>query len=152
MNWYKYSQFTEENMQSANTPMITVYPYEPVIQETVNEIQQENPNFFVGINKINLISTNSALGSVESTNPSDININMNNIKYQLQNQLNQPIEPNNPQHKEALKSAIKEVIVHEKAHVQDAIQAQEKSDIPLEGKDLFPGGETPAEIATQNLY
>ena len=54
MNWYKKAQFTEENTQNIDVPLITVQPYEPVVQEAVDELYNENPRFFVGVNKINI--------------------------------------------------------------------------------------------------
>ena len=147
MHWYKKSQFNEENTQNIDTPTIMVQPYEPIIQEVVNEMSLENPLFFKGINKINVDMGYGQFGSVGSENPADININIDKIK----NTIGQDIDLNDPQYKNVVKDAIRTVIIHEKAHVSDASKAQEGSDVPLSGEELFPGGENVAEQAEKNI-
>lgn len=149
MNWYKKAQFTEENTQNIETPLIMVQPYEPLVQEAVDELNSENPNFFKGVNKVNIDMGSGQYGSVSSENPSDININLDNIKSQLESDLQGQFDINNPAHKQHLLNLVKEVIVHEKAHVSDALQTQELSDTALSGEELFPGGENVAEQATR---
>ncbi|MCF7796057.1 hypothetical protein K9M42_03105 [Patescibacteria group bacterium] len=152
MNWYKKSQFVQDDLQNINTPNIIVQPYEPLIQEVVEEIRVKNANFFQGVNQINIDTGFGQFGSVESINPADININLNKIKSEVINQLNGNFDENNPEHRQVLKNKIEEVIVHEKRHVQDASEAQEKSDKPLQGQDLFPGGEAVAEQAVEQYF
>lgn len=151
MNWYKFSQFTEENTQNIDVPLITVQPYEPVVQEAVDELYNENPRFFVGVNKINIDMGFGQFGSVESLNPADININMNKIKSEVAMQAGQ-IDENNPESRQALKEAIKRTIIHEKAHVQDASGAQFQSENQLSGQELFPGGESSAQRAETQYF
>jgi len=145
----KTAQFTEENIQQVGTPNVTVQPYEPIIQEVVNEMQQSNPTFFNNVNKINVDMSYGQYGSVESTNPADININLDRIRSEVAAQSPIDLDINNPEHRESFKDAIARVIVHEKAHVDDAMQAQEASPTPLGGADLFPGGEGVADRAEQ---
>jgi hypothetical protein len=152
MNWFKKAQFTEENTQNIDVPIINIQPFEPIVQEAVNELYQENSNFFKGINKINIDTSYSQFGSVESVNPADININFNKIKSEIVSQIGN-FDIYNPQHLKFLKDAIKRVIIHEKAHVQDAFQVQEMSqDRILGGEDLFPGGENVAQQAENNYF
>lgn len=144
-NWYKLAQYTSDNTQGIDTPLIMVQPYEPLVQEAVDELQSESPNIFIGVNKINLDMGYGQFGSVSSDNPADINININNIKSEVSNQLGSPFDPNNEQHKKVMKDSIKRVIVHEKAHVSDYDQ-----DSHLSGGNPFPGGEGVAEQAERN--
>lgn len=145
MNWFKkISQLTEENTQNIDSPLIMVEPYEPIIQEVVNEITNQNSSFFQGVNKINVDMGYGQYGSVSSENPADININFNKIKNEVVAQLGSPFDPNSPQHVQALKDSIKEVIIHEKSHVQDYDYEGH-----IEGKDPFPGGESVADMAVQ---
>lgn len=152
MNWYKKSQFGQEDLQNINNPNIIVQPYEPLIQEVVEEIRTKNANFFQGVNQINIDTGFGQFGSVGSTDPTDININLNKIRSEVMTQLNGNFDENNPEHRQVLKEKIEEVIVHEKGHVQDAAEVQEKSDEPLQGQDLFPGGEPVAERAVEQYF
>ena len=149
MNWYKKAQFTEENTQNINTPIIMVQPYEPIVQEVVDELYNENPQVFININRINVDMGYGQFGSVVSDNPADININLNNIKNEVSSKIITSFDINNEKHKMILKNEIKRIIIHEKEHVQDAFKAQEGSEDPLEGQELFPGGEGVAERAEQ---
>ena len=94
-NWYKKAQFTQENTQNVDVPIIMVQPFEPLVQEAVDELQEESPSFFRGINKINLDISYGQFGSVASDNPADININFDNIKFNISNQLGGSFDPNN---------------------------------------------------------
>jgi hypothetical protein len=148
--WYKKAQFSPENTQNINSPLVVVEPYEPVVQEAVDELTAQNPNFFSGVNKIKIDMGYGQFGSVQSDNPADININFDRIKQELQNKLGSSFDINNPEHKYYLKDLIKRTIVHEKAHVSDASQAWEKG--PQEFlKNPFPGGEFVAE-KSERLY
>ena len=152
MSWYKKSQFTEENTSSVQVPTINVQPYEPIVQQVVEEIKEQNPSFFVGVNQINVDPGHSQFGSVSSTNPADININFNRIKDDFRYQMGVPFNPYNAYHLQIFKDNIKRVIVHEKAHVSDAAQAQQGSENPLSGEELFPGGETVAEQEERKYF
>jgi len=152
MSWYKKSQFTEENTSSVQVPTINVQPYEPIVQQVVEEIKEQNPSFFVGINQINVDPGHSQFGSVSSTNPADININFNRIKDDFRHQMGVPFNPYNAYHLQIFKDSIKRVIVHEKAHVSDAAQAQQGSENPLSGEELFPGGENVAEQEEKKYF
>jgi len=147
MNWYKKSQFTSENIQNVEIPIITVQPYEPIVQEVVQELYNEQPQFFIGVNKINVDMGYGQFGSVESINPADININFNRIKSEVSSQIKENLDLNNFEHIRFLKDAVRKIIIHEKAHVQDALKTQESSKIPLSGEELFPGGESVAQRA-----
>jgi len=151
MSWYKKAQFNEENTQNIDTPLIMVQPYEPLVQEAIDELYQQNPNFFKGVNKVNIDMGFGQFGSVSSTDPSDININIANIRSNVNREFQGQFDINNPEHKKHMLDVIKRVLVHEKAHVSDAIQAQEISDISLSGEELFPGGEGVAETAEQKF-
>ena len=151
MNWYKKSQFTAENTQNIDVPLITVQPYEPIVQEAVDELYNEDPRFFVGVSQINIDMSYGQFGSVESRNPADININMNKIKSEISSQIGQ-FDENKPEHRNVLKDAIKRTIIHEKAHVSDASAAQSRSEIPLTGEELFPEGETAAQRAESQYF
>ena len=152
-NWYKKSQFTPENTQNLNNPTISVEPYEPVIQEVVNDIKMEDPTFFNGVNKIKVDMGYNQLGSVESSNPGDININIYKIKSDVMAHMSgQNFDINNPQHKQIMKDVVKKTIYHEKGHVEDALTVHNKSpEQGIGGKDLFPGGEPAAEQYEQKL-
>jgi hypothetical protein len=109
--WYKRSQFTPENTTNLNNPTISVEPYEPIIQEVVNDIKTENPIFFNGVNKIKVDMGYGQLGSVDSTNPGDININIYKIKSDVMAQMSgQNFDINNPQHKQIMKDVVKRTI------------------------------------------
>ena len=153
MNWYKKAQFTSENTQNIDIPIITIQPFEPLVQEAVDELQEEDPSFFKGINKINLDVSYSQFGSVKSDNPADININFNNIKSTVSSQLGGAFDYNNFYHKEVLKDAIKRTIIHEKGHVEDASKTHfERPEEGLAGEQLFPGEESAAEQYTQRHF
>lgn len=140
MNWYKKAQYSEENTQNVGTPSVVVQPYEPLVQEVVDEMSAENPQLFNNVNKINIDMGYGQFGSVKSDNPADININVDNIKNTLSSQLGINFDPNNPQHQQAIKDEIRRVIIHEAAHVSDYDEQQH-----LEGGNPFPGGEGVAE-------
>lgn len=152
MTWYKKSQFTPENTQNIDTPVIMVQPFEPLVQEAVDDMNRKSPNFFQGVNKINVDMGYGQFGSVVSDNPADINININAIRQDVESSLGQSFDANNPEHKDIMINAIQEVLVHEKAHVSDAMTAQEGADAPLGGEELFPGGEGVAEQATRQFF
>lgn len=142
----KMAQFTDENTLYTQSPTITIQPFEPLVKEVVDELQSTSPGFFRGVNKINIDMGFGQFGSVKSDNPADINLNFNNIKQEVTNQIPVQFDINNPEHKEILKAAIKETIIHERGHIDDAWQAHEKDpEAGIGGADLFPGGERAAE-------
>lgn len=151
MNWYKIAQFTPENTQNVISPIVNVQP-EPIVQQIVDELKSEDPRFFVGINKLNLDMGYGQLGSVSSNNPADINLNFGKIKSEISSQLGESFNNNNPSHISALKDAIRRILIHERAHVLDAAQAQEGAKNPLSGNELFPGGEGVAETAERSYF
>jgi hypothetical protein len=145
-NWEKISQFTEENTVNVESPSIIIEPFEPIVQEIAEEIKISSPNFFKGVNKIKLDMGFGQYGSVSSDNPADINLNFERIKSEVSNKIQSPFDINNPEHKNILKEVIKETILHEKGHVEDALQAHESNpEAGLSGEKLFPGGEQAAE-------
>lgn len=146
----KNAQFSPENSKEISSPTISIEPYEPLIQEAVNEMKASNPNFFIGVNKINIDMGYGQFGSVSSKNPADININFNRIKNEITSQIGGSFDDKNPAHIQTLKDAIKRVIVHEKAHVQDASQSFQKDPSQF-AKNPFPGGESVADMA-ENTY
>jgi hypothetical protein len=151
--WFKKSQFTPENSGNLNTPTISIEPYEPIIQDVVNDIKIENPTFFTGVNKIKVDMGYGQLGSVESTNPGDININIYKIRSDVMAQMQgQNFDINNPEHKNIMKDVVKRTIYHEKGHVEDALNVHNKNpEMGIGGAELFPGGEPVAEQYEQKL-
>lgn len=145
MNWFKKSQYTEENTQNVGGPSVVVQPYEPLVQQVVDEMSSQNPGIFNSVNKINIDMGYGQFGSVVSDNPADININVYNLKSSLSNQLGISFDANNPQHTEAMKDQIRRVILHEMAHVSDYDEEQH-----MQGDNPFPGGEGVAEQAERD--
>ena len=101
MNWYKKAQFNNEYIQETEvhtqSPNIVVYPYEPAIQEAVDQLKIENPNIFIGVNKIILDSKQSALGYVSNIEQNEqrydynnIHLNIDEIRNQIQQQIPDP--------------------------------------------------------------
>jgi hypothetical protein len=142
MNWYCFAQFTDLNTTRVDVPLITVQPYEPIIQEAVDELMQVNPRLFVGVNQINVDMGWGQFGSVSSTDPADININLGKIKSEVASQVGPNFDESNFEHVAVLKRAIKRVIIHERGHVADYNPEQHG-----QGGDPFPGGEAVAEQA-----
>jgi hypothetical protein len=153
MNWYKKAQFTEENTVNSQSPSIIIEPFEPLVQEATEEIKRDSPNFFQGVNKIKIDLGFGQFGSVSSDNPSDINLNYNKIKNEVMKRIDEAFDINNLNHKDVLKEAIKETIIHEKGHVSDAWTSHSQDpESNLQGADLFPGGETAAENFVRQNY
>ena len=150
--WKKLSQFTEENTTNTDSPSIIIEPFEPLVQEAVDDIKVSDPNFFRGVNKIKIDMGFGQFGSVSSENPADININIERIKNEFQNRTNQSFDYNNIEHKNILKECIKETIFHEKGHTEDAWQAHSADpSAGLAGENLFPGGEQAAESFVRKI-
>ncbi len=148
-NWYKKAQFTEENTPNVNSPTIIIEPFESIVQDACDEIVFNDSTFFQGVNKITLES-DPAFGHVSSKNPADINIDYYKVKNSVEGDLGHIINPDDPQDLEVLKEAIKDVIVHERAHVTDASQQWGKSPENF-ATNPFPGGEGVAEQAERTF-
>lgn len=146
----KISQFNPDVVdQGFTTPDIVVSPSEPIVQEVINEMRSENSSFFDTVSEVRVDSTGGGYGFVKSDEPNVININWPAIQNEFATQSQGRFDPNNESHKSAIKSMIREVIVHEKAHVDDAVGAQSSADDLLAGSELFPGGESVAEQSTR---
>lgn len=144
--WKKIGQFSEENTVNTQSPLIVIEPFEPIVSEVCDDIRKSNPNFFKNVNKLKIDMGFGQFGSVSSENPADININFQKIKNEVSNRLGGNFDVNNQEHKNVLKMAIRETILHEKGHVEDAWTANTSSpDKQLGGESLFPGGESAAE-------
>lgn len=142
MNWYKISQIvtqTEQSMHNVGTPNISIRPFEPLIQQAVNELQSEQPRIFANISDINVDLGYSQFGSVSSSSPNSINLNMNHIRDEARKQLGHP-PGNNDQDKAVLIHLIKQILVHERSHVYDFNQETGQ----------FEHGEMPAERAQED--
>jgi len=141
-NWFKKSQLVTETEQSEHfldSPNINVRPYEPIIQESVQELQQENPSILNNVTDINVDLGYGQYGSVISSSPNTININMSKLKDEINRQLGRPYSPQDEETKQLLKHLVKQIILHEREHVHDFN--------PEVGD--FPGGEAPAERAQE---
>jgi hypothetical protein len=142
MNWYKISQIvnqTEQSQHLVGTPLINIRPFEPIIQQAVNELQSEQPGIFKNVSDINVDLGYSQFGSVSSKSPNSININMNHIKNEARKQLGHA-PSNNEQDKAVLIHLIKQTLVHERSHVYDFNQETGQ----------FEHGEMPAERAQED--
>jgi hypothetical protein len=109
-----------------NSPNIVIQPTEPVIQKAVNLLKKMDPNYFVGINQINLNSSTSNFGFVESgegKDPTVVNVNLNRIKQHAGSEATPEL---------IAETAI--TIAHECAHTKS-----------FSGEQGFVGGESVAE-------
>ena len=142
MNWYKTSQvtnFTDQTQSNIGGPNINIRPLEPMVQEVVRELQAQSPGIFDHITDIVVDVGYGQFGSVVSTSPNTIRVNMNNIKDELRSK---GWDEHMPEYKEQLKNTIKEVLIHEHSHTTDYD--------PNTGK--FPGGEAIADRAVQQYF
>jgi len=144
MNWYKIAQIAQIEQQTESNlggPSINIYPYDPILKETIDELQRESPGFFDNITDVVVDVGFGQFGSVSSLSPNTIYINLNKAKDQLNQTPNLP-QSGSVEYKEALKNTIKEILIHERAHVLD-----------YDAKtNTFPGGEMPAEQATRQYF
>ena len=126
------------NQGLIDSPRIEIEPaIKAEIEDAVQMLQASNPSYFKGVSKI--VALNSGpYGQVSSDDASVIHLNVNRIKNEIRAKLG-GFNEGNPEHREAFEEAIKtaliEVIAHEKGHVLDWDPEQNK----------FPGGEGAAE-------
>lgn len=142
MNWYKTTQAIvnpdeAETSDYAGTPNINIRPLEPLVLEAVNELKSENPGMLDNVTDINIDLGYGQFGSVVSSSPSTINLNMNNIKEEAAKQTGKPIKTTDPEDANILKHFIKQTIVHETSHISDFDSETGQ----------FPSGESVAERA-----
>jgi hypothetical protein len=146
MNWYKISQIvsqTKQTMGNLGSPNINISPYDNFVKEAVDELKQEQPGIFNQVTDIIVDVGYGQFGSVQSPSANTIRINLNRIRDEVRKMLPGTTE-NDPKYKEILKNKIKEVLVHEHAHILDM-----KTD---EGGNIsFPGNETPANRAQEQF-
>ena len=146
MSWYKKSQAlvnpnaeqTEQNIGNLN---VNVRPIEPLVIESVRELQSVNPGILDNVTDINIDLGYGQFGSVTNISPNTINLNMNRIKEEAAKETGRPITVSDPEDAKILKHFIKQTIVHELGHLGDLD--------PETGQ--FPGGESVAERAQQQF-
>lgn len=124
------------------------------IEEALERIKSEvDPNYFKDISRIDVLM-GGPYGQVSSEDPAVVKVNLNKIKQEVKQQLDQRFQQenvrfdqNSPEHQkifdEVLTRGLIEVVSHEKGHVEDF-----EPKIGPEGEFLggdFPRGETPAE-------
>ena len=128
---------TAEEVQDAQlkSPEIIIEPTDSFIQKAVQRIKSMKSDYFVGVSKIIVYNSGSELGSVISTNPTEIKINLQNIKNNVNKSGLQ-----GPELEKAIVDAIVETITHERGHVKDIAE-----------HGSFQGGENAAEAESQKM-
>ena len=116
-------------------PTVNIRPYEPIIQEAINELQSESPGILNNVTDINVDLGYGQFGSVSSDSPSSINLNMLKLKDGVKENTGQTFSPYNKRDINLLKFFVKQTIIHETSHISD-FDPETQS---------FPGGEGVAQ-------
>ena len=146
MNWYKISQLVTETEQSEHYlggPTVNIRPYEPIIQEAVNELGNESPGIFDNITDINVDFGYGQFGSVGSQSPNSINLNIEKLKSEVTTALGRSFSAQDQESINMIKHFVKQTIMHEIGHVLD-------EEIDETGNISFPGGEQVVEKMQQD--
>lgn len=126
---YRFGQLNEAPDQMTNGPNVEIQPMEGTIQKAVKLLQRMDPNYFIGVKKIE-VGSESNYGHVESKNPTIIHVNLQKIIQEAGGKA---------EGREAtISSAVS--IAHEASHVKSYNQEQG-----------FVGGESVAQAEEQKI-
>jgi hypothetical protein len=135
-----YLKFSQQQMDAElASPDIKIEPGDTFIQKAVDMLKRVNPNYFVGVRKIEA-DMGEGLGHVASgpgQDPAVIHINLPRIRSELQAKL--PGVPQEQFEKEFVRQ-IALTIAHEKGHVGS-----------FKPEGGFAGGESPAEQEASSI-
>lgn len=121
-------------------PDVAIEPMEGLVQEAVNILRQQDPNYFDGVSRIVVQQSGPDYGHVESgqdKDPSIINVNFGRIKSEVEQAM---AGSSQEQIHDTIIEAIIDTLAHEKGHVASFDEQQG-----------FVGGETPAEAEQQRI-
>jgi len=133
----------EQMDSNIGSPNININPLDPLIAESVNELQSEQHGLLDSVTDINVDIGYGQFGSVTNVSPNTINLNMNRIKEEAAQETGRQISTSDPDDINILKFYIKQTIMHELGHIE-SYKSTDPTNQWLPGGE-FEGGESPAE-------